>query len=118
MTPAQVWVLDALPGALRNNSTGDHHVREDHPADLIPTLQAVQEPIESKAALQQHLLQAGFSQKVAMWVTGNLRPSQDDPQVLLQHALQRRSWVLTRDGLILGSNKDDKGVLSICVRTE
>ena len=80
VNPAQVWVLDALPGAVHESSAGVHCVREDHPADLIPTLQAVPEPIKSRAALQQYLLQEGFSQKVAVWVTGNLRPSDDDPR--------------------------------------
>ena len=77
---AQVWVLDALPGAVAESGPAGQRLREDHPADLIPALQAVPLPIESRAALQAHLLHAGFSRKVAAWIAGNLRPSQDDPR--------------------------------------
>ena len=75
---AQVWVLDALPGAAHEAAPGDVQHRRDHPADLIPKLQAVPLPIESRTALQQHLLGAGFSHKVAAWVASSLRPSQGD----------------------------------------
>ena len=43
-------------------------------------VQEVPLPIESRAALQKHLLQQGFSLGVASWITSNLRPSQDDPR--------------------------------------
>lgn len=43
-------------------------------------MQDINPPIQSRAALQNHLLQQGFSLSVASWVTSNLRPSQDDPR--------------------------------------
>jgi pimeloyl-ACP methyl ester carboxylesterase len=74
----QVWVLDALPGAARESAQAEQQHRQDHPADLIPALRAVQLPLSSRAALQQHLLAAGFSCKVAAWIASSLRPTDGD----------------------------------------
>lgn len=76
----QVWVLDALPGALREHHSGNLRLRQDHPADLIPRLQEFPVPTESRATLQAYLVQSGFSERVASWVTSNLKPTQEDPR--------------------------------------
>ena len=76
-------MLDALPGAAHELVAGEAQHRQDHPADLIPELQAVRLPIESRAALQQHLLSAGYSDKVAAWVVSSLRPCKGDARCRL-----------------------------------
>ena len=48
--------------------------------DVLAALQEYPLPVESRATLQNHLVQHGFSLGVASWVTSNLRPSQDDPR--------------------------------------
>jgi len=65
-----VWVLDALPGEVRAGEAE----RRDHPADLIAALRRVPLPLRSRGALQEQLLQAGFSAHIARWTTTNLRP--------------------------------------------
>lgn len=47
---------------------------------VLAAMQEIPLPVESRAALQNYLLQQGFSLGVASWVTSNLRPSQDDPR--------------------------------------
>ena len=78
----QVWVLDALPGAAQETVQAEQQQRQDHPADLIPALRAMQLPLPSRAALQQQLLAAGFSCKVAAWIASSLRPTNGDARYL------------------------------------
>ncbi|EIE20026.1 alpha/beta-hydrolase, partial [Coccomyxa subellipsoidea C-169] len=89
--PVQVWVLDALPGAVREHHASDLRLRQDHPADLIPSLQAFPVPTGSRTTLQTYLVQSGFSQRVASWVTSNLKPTQEDPRKL--------SWTIDMKGI-------------------
>lgn len=74
----QVWVLDALPGAVREYQTGDFRVRQDHPSDLIMALKQLYGPITSRADVRNYLLQSGFSEQVSSWVISNLRPCKND----------------------------------------
>lgn len=68
--PVQAWVLDALPGEVRSGEEG----RRDHPLDLIHTLKEMVLPVPSRSHLIESLVQAGYSQGVASWMTTNLRP--------------------------------------------
>ena len=70
----QVWVLDALPGEVR---TGGRET-QDHPAALIAHLQQMPMPLPNRTALQNDLLNAGFSLTVARWASTNLRPLNGD----------------------------------------
>lgn len=70
--PVQAWVLDALPGAVRAGEEG----RVDHPFDLIQALKKLVLPLPSRANLIDKLMEVGFSQGVASWMTTNLRPMQ------------------------------------------
>ena len=55
-------------------------LQEESNDHMLAALQEYPLPVESRAALQNHLVQHGFSLGVASWVTSNLRPSQDDPR--------------------------------------
>lgn len=70
----QVWVLDALPGEVR---TGGRET-QDHPAALIAHLQHIPLPLPNRTALQNNLLDNGFSLTVARWASTNLRPLNGD----------------------------------------
>lgn len=70
----QVWVLDALPGEVR---TGGRET-QDHPAALIAHLQHMPMPLPNRTALQNNLLDGGFSLTVARWASTNLRPLNGD----------------------------------------
>lgn len=70
----QVWVLDALPGEVR---TGGRET-QDHPAALIAHLQQIPLPLPNRTALQNNLLDNGFSLTVARWASTNLRPLNGD----------------------------------------
>lgn len=70
----QVWVLDALPGEVR---TGGRET-QDHPAALIAHLQQIPLPLPNRTALQNDLLDNGFSLTVARWASTNLRPLNGD----------------------------------------
>lgn len=77
--PVQVWVLDALPGEVR---TGGRDI-QDHPASLIEHLQQIPMPLPNRTALQNNLLDGGFSMTVARWASTNLRPLNGDPRQLV-----------------------------------
>lgn len=85
--PVQVWVLDALPGEVR---TGGRE-SQDHPAALIAHLQHMPMPLPNRTALQNDLLNAGFSLTVARWASTNLRPLNGDHRKLV--------WALDLDGI-------------------
>jgi pimeloyl-ACP methyl ester carboxylesterase len=85
--PVQVWVLDALPGDVRAGEAEG----QDHPADLIRTLQQMPMPIANRSALQNYLTQRGFSLHVARWTSTNLRPQNGDPRQLV--------WQFNLDGI-------------------
>ena len=68
---AGVTACRDLPPACRQRECVHH---------ILTALQEYPLPVESRAALQNHLVQHGFSLGVASWVTSNLRPSQDDPR--------------------------------------
>lgn len=68
--PVQAWVLDALPGEVRN----DDDSGQDHPYDLIKTLQSIPLPIKSRSDLINELISKGFSKSIATWMTTNLVP--------------------------------------------
>ena len=70
----QVWVLDALPGEVRTGS----RETQDHPAALIAHLQQIPLPLPNRTALQNNLLDSGFSLTVARWASTNLRPLNGD----------------------------------------
>ena len=70
------WVLDALPGDVR---TGGREV-QDHTASLIEHLQQIPLPLPNRTALQNNLLDGGFSMTVARWASTNLRPLNGDPR--------------------------------------
>lgn len=76
--PVQVWVLDALPGEVRAGGEG----RKDHPADLIAQLRALPLPINGRTALQNYLLEHGFSLPIARWTSTNLQPVDGDHRLL------------------------------------
>jgi len=69
--PVHVWVLDALPGAVR----GDGPDAADHPARLVDTLRSLPLPQPSRSDLASRLTGAGFSTGVARWAATNLRPA-------------------------------------------
>lgn len=75
----QVWVLDALPGEVR---TGGRET-QDHPAALIAHLQQIPLPLPNRTALQNNLLDNGFSLTVARWASTNLRPLNGDHRYAL-----------------------------------
>ena len=83
-----MWVLDALPGEVRAGEAE----RKDHPADLIETLVRIALPLRGRAALQEHLLQAGFSAHIARWTTTNLRPINGDPTCAPQLHVPAAPW--------------------------
>eukprot|EP00210_Caulerpa_lentillifera_P004804 g4586.t1 len=68
--PVQAWVLDTMPGEVRN----DHGLSRDHPLELIKTLQSIPLPIRSRSELIDVLISHGFSQSIASWMTTNLVP--------------------------------------------
>lgn len=70
----QVWVLDALPGEVR---TGGEET-QDHPRALIAHLRQISLPLPNRTALQNNLLDAGFSLTVARWASTNLQPLDGD----------------------------------------
>lgn len=70
----QVWVLDALPGEVR---TGGQET-QDHPRTLIAHLRQIPLPLPNRTALQNNLLDAGFSLTVARWASTNLQPVNGD----------------------------------------
>lgn len=72
--PVHAWVLDTLPGEVSLGSAP----RQDHPFDLIKTLQAIQLPLPSRSSLVHHLMSNGFSSAVANWMTTNLRQRSGD----------------------------------------
>ena len=67
-------MLDALPGEVR---TGGRET-QDHPAALIAHLQHIALPLPNRTALQNNLLDSGFSLTVARWASTNLRPLNGD----------------------------------------
>ena len=73
-----VWVLDALPGAVR----GDGPDPADHPARLLDALRAVPTPLPSRSDLATRLTRAGFSVGVARWAATNLAPVGGDQATL------------------------------------
>jgi pimeloyl-ACP methyl ester carboxylesterase len=103
--PVQVWVLDTLPGEVRQGDISGspraqrpasrlddleqlleppqspeaaallQQQRRDHPADLIQALRLLPTPVPSRNAVLEHLTRAGFSAPVARWMTTNLRPA-------------------------------------------
>ena len=70
----QVWVLDALPGEVR---TGGQET-QDHPRALIAHLRQIPLPLPNRTALQNSLLEAGFSLTIARWASTNLQPLNGD----------------------------------------
>lgn len=70
----QVWVLDALPGSVAEYQGNDFRVRQDHPGDLILSLQKLPGPVGNRADVENYLFRSGFSVEVARWVVTNLRP--------------------------------------------
>lgn len=72
--PVQVWVLDTVPGDVRQEPGSS-----DHPRDLIETLLGIPLPVSSPNTLVQALTKSGFSFEVAAWVATNLEvhPSGD-----------------------------------------
>eukprot|EP00210_Caulerpa_lentillifera_P002665 g2545.t1 len=68
--PVQAWVLDALPGVVRN----DESFGEDHPYELIKRLQSIPLPIQSRSELIDYLVSSGFGKSIASWMTTNLAP--------------------------------------------
>ena len=72
----QVWVLDALPGEVR---TGGEEA-QDHPRSLIAHLRGMQMPLPNRTALQNNLLEAGYSMTIARWASTNLQPLDGDPR--------------------------------------
>jgi len=68
--PVHVWVLDALPGAVR----GDGPDPADHPARLLDALRSLPTPLPSRQDLATRLTRAGFSLGVARWAATNLAP--------------------------------------------
>jgi pimeloyl-ACP methyl ester carboxylesterase len=77
--PVHVWVLDALPGAVR----GDGPDAADHPARLVDTLRSLPLPLPSRSDLAARLTAAGFSTGVARWAATNLRPAVGADQTAL-----------------------------------
>lgn len=69
---------------------------------MFPAMQAYPLPIESRATLQSHLVQQGFSLGVAAWVTSNLKTSQDDPRLLHLIFKTNKSAQLHFNQLLLG----------------
>jgi pimeloyl-ACP methyl ester carboxylesterase len=59
--PVQVWVLDTVPGDVYADGG-------DHPRDVIACVQALTMPIESRKALVDVLVQAGFTSAGAQWM--------------------------------------------------
>uniref|UniRef100_A0A061SE42 AB hydrolase-1 domain-containing protein n=1 Tax=Tetraselmis sp. GSL018 TaxID=582737 RepID=A0A061SE42_9CHLO len=74
--PAQVWVLDALPGDIRSEDS------PDHPKRLINKLREVPMPLRSRKTLLEFLAAQGFSDTVAQWVATNLRPTTHNRSLL------------------------------------
>ncbi|XP_059631001.1 abhydrolase domain-containing protein C22H12.03 isoform X2 [Cornus florida] len=66
--PVRVWVLDSTPGKVRAGGDGD-----DHPAELISSLNSLPKEVSSKRDVVNALVQQGFSNDVAEWVVTNLR---------------------------------------------
>ena len=67
-------MLDALPGDVRAGGAA----RQDHPADLISSLQSVSLPLPNRTTLQALLAQEGFSPPIAKWASTNLRAINGD----------------------------------------
>ena len=55
----------------------DQGIVQDHPFDLIQTLQSIPLPVPSRSDLIQHLISSGFSAPVAQWMTTNLRSTSE-----------------------------------------
>ncbi len=77
--PVHVWVLDALPGAVR----GDGPDAADHPARLVDALRSLPLPLPSRSDLAARLAAVGFSTGVARWAATNLRPAAGGDQTRL-----------------------------------
>ena len=67
-------MLDALPGDVRAGDPSS----QDHPANLIRTLQRVPLPLPNRTALQQQLAQQGVSAPITQWASTNLRATNGD----------------------------------------
>ena len=85
--PVHVWVLDALPGAVR----GDGPDAADHPDRLLDVLRSLPTPLPSRADLATRLTRAGFSVGVARWAATNLAPTGGDQGAL--------DWAVDLDGV-------------------
>lgn len=68
--PVQAWVLDALPGQVRN----DESLGQDHPYELIKKLKSIPLPILNRNTLVDELVSSGFSKGIGTWMTTNLAP--------------------------------------------
>eukprot|EP00892_Ulva_mutabilis_P012229 jgi/Ulvmu1/9379/UM051_0006.1 len=78
--PVSVWVLDTVPGTIRDARTAGAPAvtHADHPRHLIHTLRGMSLPIANRSALVQRLQAEGFSDPIARWAATNLRPSGDN----------------------------------------
>ncbi|MFT7580568.1 MAG: pimeloyl-ACP methyl ester carboxylesterase [Myxococcota bacterium] len=65
---AEVWLLDAPPGALDASRPGAQEIER-----VIDTIRTVETPLETRAALVQALTERGLSNVIAQWMTTNLR---------------------------------------------
>lgn len=71
--PVQAWVLDALPGQVRN----DESLGQDHPYELIKKLRSIPLPILNRNDLVDQLVSSGFSKGIGTWMTTNLAPRKE-----------------------------------------
>lgn len=86
--PTHMWILDTVPGPARPNfGTG----QGDQPARLINYIcaSARAKPIHTRQELVKNLVEFGFSQDIAMWMTTNVKDTDSG-------ALE---WMYTLDGL-------------------
>lgn len=88
--PIKVWVLDTTPGLVKGGRDG-----EDHPKELISSLQQMPSQVPSRRAVVDFLSAQGFSLGVAQWMTTNLRS--EGKKVGSQE--ENFSWIFDLNGI-------------------